>query len=95
MTHLLRVSITVADLAGTTAFYRDALGLEVGPETAWTDAGWLRVLGLDGATKARSVDVAVGGQIVELVAFDPPGRPYPSERAANDQWFEHRRAGHP
>jgi catechol 2,3-dioxygenase-like lactoylglutathione lyase family enzyme len=83
------VSITVADLAEMTAFYRDALGLEVGPETAWTDAGWLQILGVDKATKARSVDVAVGGQIVELVAFDPPGRPYPSERAANDQWFEH------
>jgi catechol 2,3-dioxygenase-like lactoylglutathione lyase family enzyme len=83
------VSITVADLGRITAFYRDALGLEVGPETAWTDAGWLHVLGLDGATKARSVDVAVGAQIVELVAFDPPGRPYPPERAANDQWFEH------
>jgi catechol 2,3-dioxygenase-like lactoylglutathione lyase family enzyme len=89
VTQLLRLSITVADLAGATAFYRDALGLEAGEQSTWTDAGWLRVLGLDGATKARSVDVAVGGQIVELVAFDPPGRPYPPERAANDQWFEH------
>lgn len=89
VTQLVRVSITVADLAGAAAFYRDALGLEVRPQTAWTDAGWLQVLGLDRATKARSVDVAVGRQIVELVAFDPPGRPYPSERAANDQWFEH------
>jgi catechol 2,3-dioxygenase-like lactoylglutathione lyase family enzyme len=23
------------------------------------------------------------------VAFDPPGAPYPQERASNDQWFEH------
>lgn len=86
---LLRVSITVADLGRTTAFYRQALGLEAGPEAAWTDPGWLAVLGLDEATKARSVDVALGTQAIELVAFDPPGRPYPSARAANDQWFQH------
>jgi catechol 2,3-dioxygenase-like lactoylglutathione lyase family enzyme len=89
VTRLLRVSITVADLAGTAAFYRDTLGLEVGPETAWNDAGRLRLLGLDGATEARSADVAVGRQVIELVAFDPPGLPYPSAPAANDPWFEH------
>jgi catechol 2,3-dioxygenase-like lactoylglutathione lyase family enzyme len=86
---LLRVSITVADLGRTTAFFRDALGLNAGPQCTWTDPSRLRVLGLDEAMHAQSVDVPVGGQIIELVAFDPPGRPYPSERAANDQWFEH------
>lgn len=89
VTQLLRVSITVADLAGATTFYRDALGLEAGPPSAWTDPQALGVLGLDAATKAQSVDLVVGGQVVELVAFDPPGRRYPSEPAANDGWFEH------
>jgi catechol 2,3-dioxygenase-like lactoylglutathione lyase family enzyme len=86
---LLRVSITVADLGRTVAFYRDRLGLDAAPTSRWTDPGWLTVLGLDAATDAQSADVAVGRQIIEAVAFDPPGRPYPSERAANDPWFEH------
>jgi len=44
---------------------------------------------LEQGTTARAIDVAVGQQVVKLVAFDPPGRPYPSERASNDQWFQH------
>lgn len=89
VTKLLRVSITVADLTGTAAFYRDALGLDVGPEQALGDPAWTRLLGLDEGTTARAVDVAVGQKTLKLVAFDPMGAPYPAERASNDQWFEH------
>lgn len=89
VTELIRVSITVADLVGTGAFYRDALGLEVGAEQALGDPAWNTLLGLDAGTTARAVDVTVGDRIVRLVAFDPPGEPYPEERASNDQWFEH------
>jgi len=89
VTQFIRISITVADLTGTAAFYRDWLGLEVGPEQALGDPAWNSLLGLEQGTTARAIDVAVGQQVVKLVAFDPPGRPYPSERASNDQWFQH------
>jgi catechol 2,3-dioxygenase-like lactoylglutathione lyase family enzyme len=89
VTQLLRVSITVADLAGTAAFYRDGLGLDVGPEKKLGDPAWNRLLGLDEGTAARAMDVAVGTKVVRLVAFDPKGGLYPAERASNDQWFEH------
>jgi len=89
VTQLIRVSVTVADLAGTAAFYRNWLGLEVGPEQMMVDRTWNSLLGLELGTKARAVDVTIGWQVVKLVAFDPPGRPYPSERASNDQWFQH------
>lgn len=89
VTQLIRVSITVADLAGTAAFYRDRLGLEVGPEQTLGDPACNSLLGLKQGTTARAVDVAIGQRVIKLVAFDPPGRPYPSERASNDQWFEH------
>ena len=89
VTQLLRVSITAADLAGTAAFYRDGLGLDVGPEKKLGDPAWNRLLGLDEGTAARAMDVAVGTKVVRLVAFDPKGAPYPAERASNDQWFEH------
>ena len=89
VTQLITVSITVADLARTAAFYRDWLGLDVGPEQTLGDPAWNSLLGLDEATMARAVDVAVGRKVLKLVAFDPPGQPYPSPRASNDQWFEH------
>jgi len=89
VTQLLRVSITVADLAETAAFYRDGLGLDVGPEQTLGDTAWNRLLGLDEGTTARAVDIGVGQKILKLVVFDPPGAPYPPERASNDQWFEH------
>ena len=89
VTQLIRISITVADLAGTAAFYRDWLGLTVGPEQTLGDPAWNNLLGLEPGTTARAVDVAIGRQMVKLVAFDPPGRPYPAERASNDQWFQH------
>jgi catechol 2,3-dioxygenase-like lactoylglutathione lyase family enzyme len=86
---LIRVSITVADLSAAAAFYRDALGLEVGPEQSLTDPAWDRLLGLRQGTKARAADVAIGRQTIKLVAFDPPGWSYPKPRASNEQWFEH------
>ena len=89
VTQLLKVSTTVADLERTAAFYRDGLGLDSGPVTAWGDSAWSQLLGLPPATRVRSVEVAVGAKALELVAFDPPGAPYPKERASNDQWFEH------
>jgi catechol 2,3-dioxygenase-like lactoylglutathione lyase family enzyme len=89
VTRLIRVSITVADLAGIAAFYRDALGLDVGPEQALGDPAWNALLGLDEGTTARAVDVTVGEKMLKLVAFGPPRAAYPAERDSNDQWFEH------
>ena len=89
VTRLLRVSITVADLAGTAAFYRDWLGLDVGPEQSLGDPAWADLLGLEPDSTARAVDIMVGGHSIKLVAFDPLGQPYPAMRASNDQWFEH------
>ena len=89
VTQLIRVSITVADLAGTAAFYRDRLGLEVGPVQTLEDPTSNRLLGLQQNTTTRAIDIAIGQQVLTLVAFDPPGRPYPSERASSDQWFQH------
>jgi catechol 2,3-dioxygenase-like lactoylglutathione lyase family enzyme len=82
------IIVTVADLSKSAAFYRDALGLEVETETT-ADPIWIGLLGLQPGTTARIVNVAVGQQTLRLVAFDPPGLPYPAERASNDQWFQH------
>jgi catechol 2,3-dioxygenase-like lactoylglutathione lyase family enzyme len=89
VTRLIRVSITVADVRKSAAFYRDWLGLEVSPEQALGDPAWNVLLGLERGTTARAVDIAMGKELIKLVAFDPPGDPYPIDRASNDQWFEH------
>lgn len=86
---LLRVSITVADLTATAAFYRDWLGLDVGPEQSLGDPAWASLLGLEPGSAARAVDVTIGQHAIKLVQFDPPGQLYPAMRASNDQWFEH------
>ena len=89
VTQLIRVSITVSDLAAAGAFYRDWLGLEIGPERELGDLAWNRLLGLDPGTTARAADVTIGQHVVKLVAFDPPGARHPPQLASNDQWFEH------
>ena len=89
VTQFMRISTTVADLAGTAAFYRDWLGLTVGPEQTMWDPAWNRLLGLEQDVTARAIDIAMEQQILKLVAFDPPGRPYPPQRTSNDQWFQH------
>ncbi len=89
VTELISVDLTMADLAGTADFYRDGLGLDVGPDHTLGDPVWNRLLGLAEGTTARAVDVKLGQHVIKLVTFDPPGRRYPEARASNDQWFEH------
>lgn len=85
----LKVSLTVADSARVAGFFRDGLGLDAGLERRIDDPAWLALHGLEVGTVARSTEIVVGGQTIELVAFDPPGAAYPAERASNDQWFQH------
>lgn len=89
VTQFLRLSVTVADLEEEIGFYRDALGLPCGPQRTLDDPAWLVLLGLPTRTTVRTADVSIGRQSLELMAFDPPGRPYPAPRASNDQWFQH------
>jgi catechol 2,3-dioxygenase-like lactoylglutathione lyase family enzyme len=88
VSRLLRVSLTVSDLEWAEAFYRDTLDfVRVGDGMA-DDPAWQRVMGAEGAA-ARSVIMRLGAQEIELVAFDPPGRPYPAGSTAYDPWFQH------
>jgi len=86
---LLGVGMTVSDLGRPQAFYSDGLGFAVGDETVIDDSAWTRLMGVDSAVTVRAVGMRLGAQEIELVAFDPPGRPYPDTRAANDPWFQH------
>lgn len=84
---LLRVSLTVESLPRMESFYRDAFGFLKLSEGELGGA-MLTLLGSTGGT-ARSSVLRLGAQQLELVQFDPPGRPYPAAGTARDPWFQH------
>jgi len=86
---LISVSLTVSDITEAVAFYRDSLGLMVGAEQTLEDPAWTSLLGLEPGTRVRAADIVIGQQTIQLTEIDPPGKPYPPERASNDQWFQH------
>jgi catechol 2,3-dioxygenase-like lactoylglutathione lyase family enzyme len=88
-TKLKRVEMTVSGLDRTTRFFREALGLRVGPIQSSHDPRSNALLGLDAQTQMRTADIAFKGEVLRLTAFNPAGASYPSPRASNDPWFEH------
>jgi catechol 2,3-dioxygenase-like lactoylglutathione lyase family enzyme len=85
---LVRVGRNVGDVARMAAFYREALDFAVA-EQAHVDApAWGELMGVPGA-RAEVVRLRLGLQELELVAFDPPGRPYPAQASAADTCFQH------
>ncbi len=85
----LRVGMTVKDPERAETFYRDGLGFARSGETVIDDPAWARLMGVPATVTVRALRMRLGAQEVELVAFDPPGHPYPDVRASNDPWFQH------
>lgn len=85
---LLRISRTVSDLARAVAFYRDVLDFCVIEEATHDDDAWGELMGI-AAAHGQSVTMRLGEQDLELVAFEPPGDPYPFENSSADRWFQH------
>lgn len=88
VSRLRRMARTTPDLARATAFYRDALGFQVRHERFLEGPCWSELTGIP-AVRGRSVLMCLGEQELELVRFEPPGRPYPNHSCATDPWFQH------
>ena len=84
---LTRIGLNVTDLARAQAYYCAALGFTTSEEEE-PDPAWVRLLAGEGA-RARIVKLRLGGQVLELMAFDPPGAGYPPDSTAADLWFQH------
>jgi catechol 2,3-dioxygenase-like lactoylglutathione lyase family enzyme len=52
------------------------------------DKAFSCLMGVPGA-KARQTILRIGEQEIALLAFDPPGQPYPVESTSSDLWFQH------
>lgn len=85
---LLRVGLTVTDLARAAAFYEGALGFEAAGEPRDAGSDFTAALGLEGA-HATVQRMRLGAQEIVLTAFTPPGRPYPPDSTSCDLWFQH------
>jgi catechol 2,3-dioxygenase-like lactoylglutathione lyase family enzyme len=83
---LIAIRLVSHDAAALASFYSAALGFERGA-TVPIAAEELAMLGLAG-TGSRTA-LTLGGQVLELDQFDPPGQPYPQPRASDDRFFQH------
>ena len=82
---LLRIELTVAELARAERFYVAALGFET-LRREDVDPAMAAALGAD---QVQQVVLRRGGQTLVLQAFHPQGAGYPLDAAACDQVFQH------
>jgi catechol 2,3-dioxygenase-like lactoylglutathione lyase family enzyme len=88
VTRIARISLTTADPDGLEVFYRSGLGFErIGVE-AHGGQPFARLTAVAHA-EAHVLVLSLGEQILELVAFSEPGKPYPYHSASNDPRFQH------
>ena len=73
---IARVGLVTADPGNAEAFFRDALGFQrIGVE--------------ERAEGTRATVLRLGREVIELLAFARPGRPYPPDSRSFDLWFQH------
>ncbi len=83
------VTLTVADLERSVAFFADVLDFEKVSEKEISGAEVEHFFGLFGA-RARVARMTLGDEAIELVEFTAPrGRPFPVDTKPNDRWFQH------
>jgi catechol 2,3-dioxygenase-like lactoylglutathione lyase family enzyme len=83
------LTLTVADLDRSVAFYESALGFRRVSSTLVADADFDQLSGLFGA-RVRRATLALGDERIELEQFlAPAGRPLPADSRAQDLWFQH------
>lgn len=84
---LSRFSLTTADAERLAAFYKSAFGCRrLGTEHV-SGVAFETLMGVKGG--ALRITVSLGDQIVELLQFDHPGKPYPNNESASDLIFQH------
>ena len=87
ITRVSGFSLVVSDIRDALAFFQDAFDAVTEAIVAGTPED-VSLMGLARVRIDRSA-VHIGGERIELLAFEPPGRPYPSGSGSSDLWFQH------
>lgn len=85
---LTRISLTVADLHRSEAFYRDGLGFQRVSEQTLSDPVFAHLYGVPHA-RIHALVMRLGDEEVEFDQFSPRGKSYPSHSHSEDRWFQH------
>ena len=84
---IARFSLTTAGVDRLGAFYERALGFRRLAFESYSGAEFENVMGVAGG--ASGLALGLGEQVVELLEFASPGRPYPRDAASSDISFQH------
>jgi catechol 2,3-dioxygenase-like lactoylglutathione lyase family enzyme len=85
---LTRISLTVADLNRSKAFYRDGLGFKRVSEQTLSDPAFAHLYGVPHA-RIHALLMRLGDEEVEFDQFSPHGKSYPPRSRSEDRWFQH------
>ncbi len=82
-----RFALIVSVLVDAETFFGEAFDATI-VERGQAGEATASLFGLPGAKVGRTL-LRIGDEEIELLAFDPPGRPYPSGSTSTDLWFQH------
>jgi len=84
---IARFSLTTADAHGLALFYERSFGCRRIAVETLHGPDCERLLSVQGV--ALKITLGIGEEIIELLQFSPPGRPYPAGSSASDLVFQH------
>jgi catechol 2,3-dioxygenase-like lactoylglutathione lyase family enzyme len=84
---LSRFSLTTADAKRSAQFYEAAFGCRKIATDRLSGPDFERLMDVNGG--AYRITLSLGREIIELVQFDFPGKPYPRESSSSDLVFQH------
>jgi catechol 2,3-dioxygenase-like lactoylglutathione lyase family enzyme len=84
---LASFGLTTPDAHRLSEFYQQALDFRMLGAERHSGADFERLMGVQGG--AFAISLGLGDEIVELLQFDRPGRPYPEAAASSDLCFQH------
>ncbi len=84
---LARFGLTTNDTDRLALFYERAFGFRRLESRRRSGGDFERLMDVQGG--ALNLGLALGDEVVELLQFDRPGRPYPTESSSADRIFQH------
>jgi catechol 2,3-dioxygenase-like lactoylglutathione lyase family enzyme len=84
---LAHFTVVTPDADRLAQFYQRAFGFRRFATETRSDPDFKRLMGVTGG--ARSMMLGLGRQVLELLQFDRPGRPFPTTASSSDLIFQH------